>query len=102
LATLSTATGNEVLGNVLISPDLLTPPHKQTSKQTNNQDTKSMTASDIMKSRIHGEAGGRLEIRALHGIVPPLIEAYDKGDMYALSCIERDALSAGSVGKTWQ
>jgi hypothetical protein len=33
LATLSTATGNEVFGSVLISPALLIPPNKQTNKQ---------------------------------------------------------------------
>jgi hypothetical protein len=32
LATLSTATGNEIFGSVLISPALLTPPNKQTNK----------------------------------------------------------------------
>jgi hypothetical protein len=35
LATLSTATGNEVFGSVLISPALLTPPNKQTNKPNN-------------------------------------------------------------------
>jgi hypothetical protein len=39
LATLSTATGNEVFGSVLISPALLTPSNKQ-NKQTNNYNYK--------------------------------------------------------------
>jgi hypothetical protein len=34
LATLSTATGKEVFGSVLVSPALLIPPNKQTNKQT--------------------------------------------------------------------
>jgi hypothetical protein len=37
LATLSTATGNEVLGSVLISPPLLTSPYKQKTKQLPNR-----------------------------------------------------------------
>jgi hypothetical protein len=46
LATLGTATGNEVFGSVLLSPAFLTPPNKRTNTAAKKNTKKKLKAQD--------------------------------------------------------